>query len=241
MPACHAGGRHVPFRTDSQRSALNRSSRGGLCSKLLLADLEERGGGNQSVPKAETPIKALRGKRDSAESTSALFEQVWKENEQHLLKVCLRKLGDVSDAEDALANVSLTVMEKLPEAYGRVVNLRAWLVQVVVNHCVDVQRRRQRQRRIFVSDPLDNGDDLWPAADSSTPEQQLLEQQLWATAHSLIQALPSMLQEVAVPYFLRHLSYPEIASNLGLTQDNVRKRIQKARAILWQQFLPHLD
>jgi RNA polymerase sigma-70 factor (ECF subfamily) len=183
----------------------------------------------------------LRRKRTSAEGTKALFERIWRENEQHLLKVCLRKLGDVSDAEDALASVSLTVMEKLPEAYGRVLNLRAWLVQVVVNHCVDVQRRRQRQGRIFVSDPLDNGEELWPAADSSTPEQQLLEQQLWATAHSLIKALPSMLQEVAVPYFLRHLSYPEIASNLGLTQDNVRKRIQKARAILWQQFLPHLD
>jgi RNA polymerase sigma factor (sigma-70 family) len=208
---------------------------------LLLAELGNEEECDPSAPEAAPIQPPPERNSSSAEQPQALFERVWREHEQYLLKVCLRRLEDVSDAEDALATVALIIFEKLPTVHGRVLNLRAWLVQVAVNYCVDVQRRRQRQRRIFVSEPPEDRAELLPPSDAPTPDQELLEQQLWAMAHSLIKALPAMLQDVAEPYFLRHLSYPEIASQLGLTQDNVRKRIQKARAILWQQFLPHLE
>jgi RNA polymerase sigma factor (sigma-70 family) len=212
-----------------------------LYSTLPREDSGKEEGGEPSASEAVPAVKTSGGRQNSTQSANALFEQVWREHEPHLLKVCLRQLGDVSDAEDALASVSLTVLEKLPEVYGRVLSLRAWLVQVVLNYCVDVQRRRQRQVRIFVSEPTDDGDESWPAADTPTPEQQLLEQQLWAMAHSLIQRLPSMLREPADQYFLQKIPYPEIARSLGLRQDNVRKRIQKARAILWRELFPHLS
>ncbi len=176
-----------------------------------------------------------------AESSKALFEQVWREHHEHLLKVCLRKLGDAADAEDALASISITVMEKLPQAHGRILNLRAWLVQVATNHCVDVQRRRQRQLRVFESASMEDGEEHWPAADGLSSEQLLLEQELWELAHSLIKALPPLLQQVADQHILQQLPYPQIADNLGLSQANVRKRVQKARELLWQQLYSYLE
>ncbi|MBN1205584.1 MAG: sigma-70 family RNA polymerase sigma factor [Myxococcaceae bacterium] len=155
--------------------------------------------------------------------------------------VCLRKLGDAADAEDALASISITVFEKLPWVHDRILNLRAWLVQVAVNHCVDVQRRRQRYSRLFMDEALGDEDAHWLASDAPTPDQRLLEHELWEITHSLIKALPPLLQEAADQHILKQLPYRQIADNLGVSQENVRKRIQKARDILWQQLYLHLD
>lgn len=155
--------------------------------------------------------------------------------------VCLRKLGDEADAEDALASISITVFEKLPGIQDRILNLRAWLVQVTVNYCVDVQRRRQRHSRLFLEDQPYDEEAHSPPSDTLTPEEHLLERELWQVTHSLISSLPPLLQEAADQHLLKHLSYRQIADNLGISQANVRKRIQKARDLLRQQLYSHLE
>ncbi len=155
--------------------------------------------------------------------------------------VCLRKLGDEADAEDALASISVTVFEKLPGTYDRILNLRAWLVQVAINHCVDVQRRRRRYSRLFLEEQACDEEVNSLSSDTLTPEEQLLEHELWQVARMLIKSLPPLLQEAADQHILKHLPYPQVADNLGVSQANVRKRIQKARDLLRQQLYAYLE
>jgi len=48
--------------------------------------------------------------------------------------------------------------------------------------------------------------------------------------------LPDRLRETFILHFESGLSYPNIAEQLGISYDNVRKRISQARAILRQRF-----
>ena len=50
-----------------------------------------------------------------------------------------------------------------------------------------------------------------------------------------IDKLPPRLREVFIPYYYKEQSYREIAQELGISYDNVCKRISQARAILKQE------
>src|SRR5258708_38537532 len=70
------------------------------------------------------------------------FEQLFSEHHQFVYRVCLAKLGDARDAEDAVQEVFLRVSrheEQLAESP------RPWLVQVAKTVCIDEYRRRGRR------------------------------------------------------------------------------------------------
>lgn len=181
----------------------------------------------------------FRAGEQEALTTSPSLQKVWADHEKILYRICRHRLKDEQDAQDALALVSLTVLQKLPALQGRVLNVRAWLVQLTKNQCVDIQRHRLRSARLFSVEPAQE-DEACP--DNAPPlDDQVLERELWAVAGSMIQDLPDLLKDVADLYFIQELSYPEIAEQLHLTQENVRKRVQKARAILREQLLLYLQ
>jgi len=65
-----------------------------------------------------------------------------------------------------------------------------------------------------------------------SPETIILQREKCTYVHAAIDALPARLRTPLVLRFYQDQSYEEIAARLGLAPDNVRKRIQEARAIL---------
>jgi DNA-directed RNA polymerase specialized sigma24 family protein len=53
--------------------------------------------------------------------------------------------------------------------------------------------------------------------------------------------LPMRLREPAILRFCHELPHREIAAQLGLTPETVRKRIQQARALMQEQLRAYLD
>src|SRR5262245_44475655 len=74
--------------------------------------------------------------------------QLWQRHQEELLRHCGRWMGrHPHDAEDALSTAMIKTWELLPGQAGGVVNVRAWLLRLTHNVCMDFHRERQRRMR----------------------------------------------------------------------------------------------
>ena len=67
-----------------------------------------------------------------------------------LFGICFTMLGNESDAEDAVQDIFIKIIGKLPE-FEEPAQEKAWLTRVLVNHCRD--QLRKRKLRLYT--PLD--------------------------------------------------------------------------------------
>lgn len=172
--------------------------------------------------------------RRVASGDAAAFWEVWDLHRDYLFSVCLREMGGVrADAEDALSRVMFKARARLPEHAGRINNLKAWLARLTHNFCVDIHRERRRQTRgVENIEEMADADFMSLAHRIPTPEEMVLEREQRQRLRRLIEDLPPNLCQPFVLHFFQGVTYAEIAARLNLSNDNVRKRIQQARAFL---------
>lgn len=172
--------------------------------------------------------------RRLADGDAAAFWDVWNIHRNYLYSICLREMRGVrADAEDALSRVMIKARVRLPEHAGRISNLKAWLARLTHNQCVDIHRERTRQTRgVENIEEMADADYISLARRIPTPEEMVLQRERRLRLRRLIEDLPPNLGRPFVLHFLQDVSYAEIAVRLNLSDDNVRKRIQQARAFL---------
>ena len=173
-----------------------------------------------------------------AEGNTVAFWMLWDLHKAHLYHLCLWQMGGVrEDAEDALSRAMLRALEKLPNNARKIENFRAWLSRLTLNLCVDMHRERRRQVRRLESfeNALPGSNDRLLAADTDSPEEGLINREVFAYVCRAVDELPQRLREPFVLRFFQEMDYREIAECLILSTDNVRKRIQQARDILREQ------
>jgi RNA polymerase sigma-70 factor (ECF subfamily) len=172
-----------------------------------------------------------------AQGNTLAFWMLWDLYKGHLYRLCLWQMGGVqADAEDALSRAMLRALEKLPNNACKIGNCKAWLNRLTLNLCVDMHRERKRQvRRLESIDNSLRGASGRVAASTDSPEQGLINREVFAHVCSAINNLPPRLREPFVLRFFQEMDYREIAERLILSPDNVRKRIQQARDILREE------
>ena len=226
------GGEAVPAPA---RRAANRKAwrwvRAPSPAAVIARALEPRGRVDpvRLVERPATPAGApVPRQRDSA----AQFWSIWLAHRDYLRQHSLRlSRGNVADAEDALSEAMLKAAQAFPKTEIR--NERAWLLRLVHNACMDRYRNHHRHQRI-TRDISGEGAQSVPviaAPGSRTPEDLLLAVELIAGVQRAMGALPRMLAEPLLLY-LNDLSDDEIAGNLQVSKEVVRKRRQIARAWL---------
>jgi RNA polymerase sigma factor (sigma-70 family) len=166
------------------------------------------------------------------------LEDIWR---QHFNELYRRSLswtnGRREDAEDALGQAVVTALQKLP---GDLQPEAAfpWLLRLVYSKCMDIHRERKR-RACFV-EGLDVASLPEPEGQGSL-ESALLDSELASFIRVCIEEMPPRLRSVAEPYLLRDQRYAEIALQLEITEVNVRKRMQEARAYLRECLRDYLE
>ena len=195
------------------------------------ADLQEYG--------TETPKRETRAEDEEA-LRRARFETAWRQN---ISELCRRSLqwtnGRREDADDALGHAALIALEKMPHGL-QPVEARRWLLRLVYSKCMDIHRHRRRSPSVAC-----NGDDPSPEEEieASEPghESVLLSGELIFVIRDRVRSLPPRLRKVAELHLLREMPYSEIADLLALTEVNVRKRMQEARAFLREHLQAYLE
>ncbi|NEP35530.1 MULTISPECIES: sigma-70 family RNA polymerase sigma factor [unclassified Moorena] len=196
---------------------------------------------NESTP---AWVDSLLEKLSTGDRTA--FWPLWEQYQDYLYHRCCSWMGgNRSQAQDALSEIMLKAWEKLPKFAAKITNLKGWLTKFAHNFCIDCHRENnsgaiglENLEAIAVAE----GNGL--VTEFDTPGKIVEKRELLEVIRSALEDLPENQREVCLLHFEQELSYQEIAQRLDISNDSVRKRIQRAREKLQpslQTYLAGLD
>jgi len=151
--------------------------------------------------------------------------------------------GNQADAEDALSSSSIKACQHLTQTPQPIVCMKSWLTRLLHNHCIDAQKALQKQVP-YVGDAVYRLDITSPAKPATpvqtSAEDTLLRLELGAHIRRAFDTLPPRLREPSLLRFVHQMSHCDIAAQLHLRPDAVRKRIQQARPLLQRELSAYL-
>lgn len=191
---------------------------------------------------ARNPLPYQRKFSASTENNCHNFWKLWDSHRGYLYNCCLKWLdGNSHDAEDVVNNVMLKAWNQWIQSTNDIEHPKSWLSQITYNHCIDVCRKRQREAgKIHNIDDIQFTDHPALTCNLTLPESQLLNLEMAAYLKYKIASLPDRLRHPLILHCCQNKSYPDIAKQLTISEENVRKRIQEARKILKQQLKKYL-
>ncbi|MGA2821414.1 MAG: sigma-70 family RNA polymerase sigma factor [Anaerolineales bacterium] len=161
----------------------------------------------------------------AAQSSPAHFKELYLRWVTPVYRYFLHQIRHPEDAEDLTSQVFLKVYEELPR-YRHRGHFAAWLFTIARNKCRDYFRKTSRQVAIEDSEGTATDPDLL-AQVVRRDEVKLLDH--------LIRALPSGELEMIRLRYVAGLSYAEIGTLLGRSEEATRKAISRLLARLqWQ-------
>lgn len=180
---------------------------------------------------------------DCTKDAEKVFWQVWQQYQDHLYRCCLKWMGgNPTEAEDALSRAMIKALEKVRDCTGVITNFKAWLTRLTYNICVDIHREYKRLTdRVESLEVIVEKGEEGLVSFSHTPESVALQRELAIIIHRAIEDLPPRLRDPFILHFIEEKSYGEIAQNLGISYDNLYKRISRARKILQTRLTRYLS
>jgi RNA polymerase sigma-70 factor, ECF subfamily len=166
------------------------------------------------------------------------FARLVDQTSAHIYRVALQILGVEQDAEDVLQETYIKAFRSLPEFEGRS-SLTTWLYRIAVNEALMALRKRKPQQ-FSIEESTTNEDE----AESESleildwccmPEGELLSSESRAFLDQAVRRLPANLRVVFVMRDLEGLSIQETAQALGISENNVKTRLLRARLKLRQE------
>jgi RNA polymerase sigma-70 factor, ECF subfamily len=169
---------------------------------------------------------------------SEAFTRLVDETSGHIYRVALQILGDDQDAEDVLQETYIKAFRALPKFEGRS-SLTTWLYRIAVNEALMLVRKRRPQTiSVDENDPFDaesESDGMEIVDFCCLPEGELLSSESHGFLDRAVQNLPANLRVVFVLRDLEGMSIQETSEALGLSEDNVKTRLLRARLHLRQE------
>jgi RNA polymerase sigma-70 factor (ECF subfamily) len=166
------------------------------------------------------------------------FNQIVLAYQDQVYSVCFRMLGSRQAAEDVSQETFLSAFRNVRSMRGSTV--RAWLLRIASNACIDELRRRKRQPQLSLDMPAEDGDGGRPieTPDASPgPEQVLLGLELREALREELLRLPPDQRLAVVLCDIQQLSYEEIAEAMATSVGTVKSRISRGRARLREAVL----
>lgn len=154
----------------------------------------------------------------TSEQPADYMEQMLGRYGNMLYRLCLITLGNESDAEDAVQETFLKLLQKAPE-FANPDHEKAWLITVASNKCKDILRFRTRHP-------------LWE------PEKEMVSEKKEEDSGILeaLMTLPEKFRTVLVLYYVEECSIETIAKVIGRTSSAVKMRLQKGRTLLAEAY-----
>lgn len=163
----------------------------------------------------------------------AAYAELVQAHQARILRLCTSLLGNPTLAEDASQEIFLKAYQRLPTFRGQSA-FSTWLYRIASNHCLDLLRKRQRERT-----------ESWEALVESSGEQlhELLAaprdpKTVVANTELVQRALATLSPDYRLILTLREvegLSYQELAEALHCSLDAVKARLRRARRELLER------
>jgi RNA polymerase sigma-70 factor (ECF subfamily) len=147
-----------------------------------------------------------------------------------LYSLLLRILNNEQDAEDILQESYIKAYAALPSFEGRS-SLKTWLFRIATNEALMLIRKRKPQVQITELD--DDSEEVEAPKEiidwCCLPESELMNSETRKHLDKAVAALPLNLRTVFLLRDVQGLSGEETASIMGISVDNVKTRLLRAR------------
>ena len=160
------------------------------------------------------------------------FRLLFEAQKDRVYSIALRYCGDQSAAMDIAQETFLKLFSSIQDFRGNAC-FESWLYRIVVNRCLDHQRRGRRLMP-FLEGLLDI-----VRAPAETVLQELLRAEMEKDVQKIVQTLAPEQRIVVVLRYTEGLAYEEIAEILGCSAGTVASRLNRAHKVL-ERRLSHL-
>jgi len=158
------------------------------------------------------------------------FEPLMRRHNRRMYRAARTILRDDTEAEDVAQDAYVRAYQHLDQFQGRA-SFSTWLTRIVVHESLTRARRRRRNEEIDAMDDVRKN--RLPALSSElTPEHSASASEARSLLESSIDALPDSYRHVFVMRDVEEMSTQETAECLGISEDNVKMRLHRARAQL---------
>ena len=165
-----------------------------------------------------------------------LFELLMRRHNQRLYRAARAILRDY-EAEDVMQEAYVLAYQHLGQFAGRA-RFSTWLTRIAVNEALT--RRKAKQRLEHEPRQDDEGAErkedflemIPDEAATMNPEYNASRSQMRELLEAAIETLPDSLRAVFILREVEEMSTDEVAESLGLTEENVKVRLHRARRAL---------
>ena len=153
------------------------------------------------------------------------FDEIYKTHYRRVFSLCRYLLNSFDGAEDATHEVFLRAQRKL-STYDPSLPFSSWLSGIASNHCIDLLRRRNTEKRIFEASGSDAPE---PPSRGLTPLGEVIAAERGHEVRNALSQLPEKYRVPLVLAYYSEMSYDEIAAALGLGRNHVATLIFRGK------------
>ena len=163
------------------------------------------------------------------DGNTALFELLMRRYNERVYRAARSIVRDEQEAEDVMQQAYVNAFTHLRQFNGSA-QFSTWLTKIAINEALARVRRRGRYEAF--DDDLSNVEPFMSSDPAQNPERQAFAGELRGLLEWAIDALPDGMREVFVLREVEGLSTSEVAECLGVSDDVVKTRLSRGRAIL---------
>lgn len=160
------------------------------------------------------------------------FELLIRRFNQQLFRIGIAYLKNDIDTQDAMQSAYLKAYEKL-STFRADASFSTWLIRIMINECLLLIRRKEHQRI----------DDSHRLLKSFEPDgvQKLITTEMKDILEKAILSLPEKYRTIYIFRALNEFSTADTAEFLGLTTENVKIRLHRAKQLLREEIIKQTD
>jgi RNA polymerase sigma-70 factor (ECF subfamily) len=159
------------------------------------------------------------------------YELIVRKYNQRLYRIARAIVKDDSEVEDILQDTYLKAYEKLAQFQNKS-QFSTWLIRILINNA---NARLKKKNRYTSSDSLEPYENKYSETSTDAPDDYTSNKELKKILEETIDELPEKLRCVYMMREVEGLSVTETAECLELSEENVKTRLHRAKAILKEE------
>jgi RNA polymerase sigma factor (sigma-70 family) len=176
-----------------------------------------------NIPDEEVISRVMAGNRN-------LYSVLIRRYNQRLYRVAMSILNNDSETEEAMHVAYIKAFENLGKFEKRSA-FSTWLTRILINECL--LRVKKRNRALIIDDDMIENEIQQHSRDTvKTPLMSVLNSELRSILEKAISQLPDKYRTVFIMRELENMSIIETQECLDLTEENVKVRLNRAKAML---------
>ena len=191
---------------------------------MTVLETAMRLGVDESIPDEEVIRRVKAGEID-------LFEILMRRYNRRLYRAVRSVLGSDGDVEQVMQDAYVAAYTHLAQFAERS-KFSTWLTRIAIYEAL--ARVKRQKRFVDIESVAESGKEhsRMLASNSRNPEEQLLNLELKDILEHSVEALPELYRTVFVLRDIEGLDTGETAACLGISEENVKVRLHRARAMM---------